>query len=151
MRLEGIEYQRLRTMLGHIDPTGSQQRKQRKQRKHAPEVEVESNVLTAVNNTAGMGMTGLQGLLPLVAIGGYMLWQRRKKGDETKVDNTPMQDLMETMGFDKERMDALATWAEALVKTKKVPGMVLMVAREGKVRPAPRCPRSTTVILFGAS
>ena len=145
MRLEEIEYQRLRTMLGHIDPTGSQQRKQSKQSKHAPEVEVENN------NTAGMGMTSLQGLLPLVAIGGYMLWQRRKKGDETKVDNTPMQDLMETMGFDKERMDALATWAEALVKTKKVPGMVLMVAREGKVRPAPRCPRSTTVILFGAS
>lgn len=79
----------------------------------------------------------LQGLLPLAAIGAYMMWQRRGKTEEVKGPPSEMELRQEAFGFDTERLEALATWAEALVKTKKVPGMVVLIAREVR-RPPPR-------------
>ena len=55
------------------------------------------------------------------------------KNKEEKRELTELERVSEELGFDVERMDALGEWADKLIKKKQLPGVVIAVARKGRV------------------
>ena len=113
---------RVARLVGHLDPDAAEE-KARSQ--------------TIVNAAPVAGMGGMQGmmtsLLPMLAIGGYMFFQNRGKNKEEKREFTELERVSEELGFDVERMDALGEWADKLIKKKQLPGVVIAVARKGRL------------------
>jgi hypothetical protein len=116
----------------------------------------------------------ISGILPMVAMGAYFLFQQRGKKAEEKKELSELERVAEDQGFDSERLAQLAEWvrpqhtrtnprsallrssrqppalharpdthrrwrrcvraqANKIIKKKQMPGVVLAVARKGKL------------------
>lgn len=56
-----------------------------------------------------------------------------RSADVKPRDMSELDRLAEEHGFDSERLHQLETWAGNLISSKKIPGVVLAVARKGKI------------------
>ena len=99
----------------------------------APKTDAEDDRTPQLAAAPAMGMQALTGILPMVAMGAYFLFQQRGKGKEEKRELSELELVAEELGFDAERLDALGDWATKLIKKKQLPGVVLAVARKGQL------------------
>ena len=85
----------------------------------APKTDAEDDRTPQLAAAPAMGMQALTGILPMVAMGAYFLFQQRGKGKEEKRELSELELVAEELGFDAERLDALGDWATKLIKKKQ--------------------------------
>jgi CubicO group peptidase (beta-lactamase class C family) len=71
-------------------------------------------------------------LMPLLVLGLVSLYPSRKQS-EKEHEATELESLAEQHGFDAVRLRQLQTWATGLISSKKLPGIVIAIARKGEV------------------
>eukprot|EP01043_Picozoa_sp_COSAG02_P026984 COSAG02_NODE_1570_length_11893_cov_2.376717_9_plen_328_part_00 len=121
--------QRLGHILGHIGPAAVDEEEQEQR-----VVEMNKTMMGGAGGGAGGGMGSmLTGMLPLLAIGAYTMFQSRRNNKDENRELTEMEMLAEDQGFDAERMLQVKEWAERITKSKKFPGVVIAVARKGEM------------------
>ncbi len=120
--------QRLGHILGHIGPAAVDEDKEQRV------VEMNATMMGGAGGGAGGGMGSmLTGMLPLLAIGAYTMFQSRRNNKGENRELTELEMIGEDQGFDAERMLQVKEWAERITKSKKFPGVVIAVARKGEM------------------
>ena len=122
--------QRLGNILGHIAPAAVDDEEQQR----AP-LEMNKTMMGAGGGAGGGGgmSSMLTGMLPLLAIGAYTMFQSRKNNKDENRELSELEMIAEDQGFDAERMLQVKEWAERITKSKKFPGVVIAVARKGEL------------------
>ena len=118
--------QRLGHILGHIGPAAVDDKQEQRV--------LMNKTMMGGGGGAGGGMSSmLTGMLPLLAIGAYTMFQSRKNNKNENRELSELEIIGEDHGFDAERMLQVKEWAEKITKSKKFPGVVIAVARKGQL------------------
>jgi hypothetical protein len=126
--------QRLGHILGHIAPAAADD-DDAEQRSQTLDVQMNKTMMGGAGGAGGAGGMGsmLTGMLPLLAIGAYTLFQSRRNNTEENRELSELEAIAEDHGFDAERMLQVKEWAEKNTKAKKIPGIVVAVMRQGEL------------------
>lgn len=68
---------------------------------------------------------------PFLLLGAYQFYQSRKQQNVETRQLSEIEMLAEDMGFDTDRLFMLNDWAQKTIATKKIPGVIVAVARKG--------------------
>lgn len=126
--------QRLSHILGHIAPVAAADDEDAEERSQTLDVQMNKTMMGGAPGGGAGGMSSmLTGMLPLLAIGAYTLFQSRKNNSEESRELSELETIAEDHGFDAERMLQVKEWAEKNTKAKKIPGIVVAIARKGEL------------------
>ena len=127
---------RVAALLGHLQSGEGKAAARRSEDEEAKSSQVtvnETMMGMGGGGGAGGGMNAIMGLLPLLAIGAFTMFQSRRNKQDEDVELTAIEQVAEDQGFDTKRLRELETWATSNPRKNKLPGVVLAVKRKGEL------------------
>lgn len=121
--------QRLGHILGHLGPAAVDEDGEAGQQV----VQMNQTMMGGAGGGGGGAMSMVTGMLPLLAIGAYTMFQSRRNNKDENRELSQLEMTAENHGFDAERMLQVKEWAERITKSKKFPGVVIAVSRKSEV------------------